>query len=145
MHRKVHVSTLSTEVWRGGQETNRVLRKLAVGQLLAAHCVAIFTIRLWKNGASKQCCGTAMICCGSGSRSGQYLAQFSNRKFVQNLAISISWKVGLSFWIFDFFYITFYVGSGSKFGSGTAVHSGSGATTLLVKSGFHQNYSTRKL
>jgi len=75
-----------------------VLRKLAVGQLLAIHCVAIFTHNpVVANGASEQCCGTAMICCGSGSDLGSgsgsrhYLAQFSNnKKLVQNLAFSMS-------------------------------------------------------
>jgi hypothetical protein len=50
------------------------------------------------NGASKKCCGTAMICCGSssdlgsGSGSRQHLAQFSNnnKKLVQNLAFSVT-------------------------------------------------------
>jgi hypothetical protein len=79
-----------------------------------------------------------MICCSSGSGSGfgkvfgfgtgsdsgsgsrQYLARISKNK-AQNLAflISESWPLILDF--FDFF-ITFYVGSGSKTGSGAVMH-----------------------
>jgi hypothetical protein len=62
------------------------------------------------------------------------------KKIAQNLAFSVfkiseaayfpeSWHL-----IFDFFdfFILFYVGSGSKSGSGTVMHSGSGFTTLSL-------------
>jgi len=89
-----------------------------------------------------KCCGTVMICYGSGSgsssRSRQILSQFSNnKKFVQNLAFSLqcqkqhyfpeSWHIILDFWNF----ITIYIGSWSRSGSGTwsgtGMHSSSGS------------------
>ncbi len=75
-----------------------------------------FRFRLWES-------------VGSGSRSRQYLAQFSETKKLQkNLPLQnqrqlISQKVGLS--IFCDFFISFYVSSGSGVGTGTVMHFGS--------------------
>jgi hypothetical protein len=86
-----------------------------------------------------QCCGIVMICCGSDFRKVWFRFRlriqkiFSTdfqQKVVQNLAFSKS-EAALflrklsSYFLCDFF-IQFYVGSVSKFNSGTVVYSASG-------------------
>jgi hypothetical protein len=60
----------------------------------------------------------------------------STRSCLFNVRSSIiSQKVGFSVLIFSLFFIQFYVGSGSKSGSGTVMHSGS-AEAINYSSGF---------
>ena len=102
------------------------------------HCSRFSTHRrlvLWNR--------TVIICSGFGSR--QYLAQFSNKTFVQNLSFAMP-EAALTFrklaspvWFF-LLQIAFYVGSGSKSssGSGTVMHSGSGS----AKAKSHGSYGS---
>jgi hypothetical protein len=109
----------------------------------------------------KQCSGTAMICCGSGSDFEKVLVPhrfwfrlrmqtifsqvFQKRKFSQNLAFSMSKgslfprKFASQCLVFCLF-ITFYIGSGSKSGSrtscgaGTVMHSSYGSGSARTES-----------
>ncbi len=90
-----------------------------------------------------------MIRCGSGSEFGKVSVPvtvpvpvsdtekisrvFQNKNWYKSCLFNviISRKVASKFRIFDF-YIPFYVGSGSKSGSGTLIHSGSGSTKATV-------------
>jgi hypothetical protein len=94
-----------------------------------------------------QCCGTVLICCRSGSDFGKILVpvpdpdKFSSFlkaiKIAQNLAFLMpeaayfpeSWPLILDFLTF---FLIFYVGSGSKSGSGTVIHSGTGSTKAVT-------------
>jgi hypothetical protein len=86
-----------------------------------------------------------MICCGSGSDFGKVSAFGSDPDNIKHrspnqkkVAFSLSEaalflrKLAYHFRFFDFFILTFYVGSGSKSGSGTVMHSCSGSAKAKV-------------
>ncbi len=90
-----------------------------------------------------QCCGTVMICCGlvptvsaPDPNNLQHFIVFQQQKFEQNLAFSTSESAlvpGKSASHLDFltFFYSIYVRSGSKSGSGTVLHSGSGSSKAV--------------
>jgi hypothetical protein len=74
-----------------------------------------------------QCCGTVVIYCGSGFDFGKGSVPVQQKRCTKSCLFGVrgsiaSQKVGLTFLIFLNFCIPFYVGSGSKYGSG--MHSG---------------------